>query len=174
MLHTNIWEIQNQNRIIFELDTIYKQLIRKICRDAMASFNGIPLTWEDIYNQFLFEASTIVKSFDPSKGVPFKTFLGKQCRFFVKNCCRSYCGNHYKVMNNYIAKGWESIDFADKNCNFNCDEYHFNELEMEVYENYVLGELTLKDTCEEMHISKYKVRKIIEGMKNKVIVKTKN
>lgn len=174
MSNIEIWEHKNPNRIVFELDTIYKQLIRKICKDAMASFNGIPLTWEDIYNQFLFEAATIVKSFDPSKGIPFKTFLGKQCKFFVKNCCRSYCGHHYRVMNTYISKSWESINFADKSDDHCCEDYNFNQEEKEVFDNVIMAELSITDTSKEMNISTYRIRKILEGMKNKVIVKTKN
>lgn len=169
-----IWELQDPNRIAFMIDSTYKELIRKICKDAMSPFKGIPITWEDAYNQFLFKAIDIVKTYNPDLGVAFKTFLGIKCKFFTKNMCRKYCTNGHKILNNCISQSWEDLNFSCSESINWFDDFKFDEKEQLVYEVLILDEKSIRETARTLNISEYKIRKILKSIKTKVIEVWKN
>ena len=174
MKETEVWKVCDPNRIAFMLDSSYKELMRKVCKDAMSTFSGIPVTWEDAYNQFLFSAIKIVQNYDPELGVPFKTFLGLKCKYFTKNLCRKYCTNKYKVLNNCVSRTWEDMSFANKEDVFWEDDFELDKNEQLIYEVMIIDDHTIKETAQILNISEYKIRKIMKSIKTKVIEVWKN
>ena len=181
-MKNQIWEETRNNRILHRLNCEYRQLISFICKDAMRTFRGIPITWEDVYFEFLNEAIQLVKTFDVNAGVPFKTFIGMKCKFFVKNKCRKYTTRKHAIMNNRID--FDKICMmkpTDEHLSF-CDEQEIKEIdlrllnnrEMMVYQLFAVDGNSIKKTSELMNISTYRVRKKIETIVAKTQLKIKN
>ena len=166
-----------KNKIIQWMDLNFKLVFKTIIEQKIRNYNGIPITWEDIYFEFLYLTPKYLEKFDANKNVPFKTFLGIQCKFFTSNKCRILTSNKHKVLNTYI-----SID--DKESFLNLKENNeieiplnissLSKLEKLIFQAFFVDELNLNLISEKLNLSKYKIRKKIDLIKLKLLEQVKN
>lgn len=93
------------NKIVFMLDREYKQMFRLIISDALKSFVGVPLEWEDIYYSFLAKTPEFYAKYTGTdeNTVPMKTYMGLKCKNFARNYSRKFMTDKYKIMNKAYA-----------------------------------------------------------------------
>ena len=167
----------NKNKIVEWMNFNFKLIFKTIIQKRLRSYNGIPLTWEDIYFEFLYLTPMYLEKFDINKNVPFKTFLGMQCNFFTSNKCRTFSSNKYKVLNTYY-----SIDQKESFLNLTSQNQveiplntsSLSKLEKSIFQAFFVDELDLDLIAEKLNLSKYKIRKKINLIKLKLLDQVKN
>ena len=160
------------NKTLWKIDAEYKNFFKKIIRDVLYKYPGIPIEWEDIYYEFLYEIPEVTKGFDEEKGISLSTYYGLQLRYFTGNKCRHYSSNKYKTLNE------TSLIENDHNM-LVCDSTTFvgtsfdlsslSELEMKVYERNIMNYESLKSISEELNIKYRYVRKAFNSLKRKML-----
>ena len=170
----------NINKLIFEIDQKYKNLLRTICMQAIDSFVGLPLVWEDVYYMFLNEIPKLVLEFDSEheSNLEFQTFIGIKCKHFSLNYCRVFNSNKHKVMNRtvYVSQE-ERISVLEDSVQIKkpkIDIGIFNKKEFEFYTKHILDQKKIIKVAEEMGISLYKAHILKTKIETKIYLDFKN
>ena len=174
---TDISEVKNldNSHAVRWISYNYKGVINKIIINALSVYKWIPIAIEDVFNDFLATTYQIIKKYDPSTGIPFKTFLGKTCRFYINNLFRKFTSNKYKVLNNYVNFDYsdylnESNHISKRRTEIDCDfdTHELNEIEKKVFEDLMDLQINVHQYSKVSGISRYKVSKIIESLQTKL------
>lgn len=168
----------NDNKIIMWADNVLKLTFKTIIDKTIRNFVGVPLSWEDLYYEFLYTIPGLVKEYDSNSNITIKTWLGLRCKYFAYNKCRSWCTKNNKVMNGYVSY---SDNDAIKNKLMDprgvetfIDISSLSSLEFKIYTDHFLNEISITEISNEILLSKYKVRNIIEKIKHKLSIQVKN
>lgn len=163
----------SDNEIVKHLDYKYKTLIVTVIRATIIEYPNVPITWEDIYYEFLFKMTEIIREFDLQKELPIKTFIGIKCKFFTKNYCRHFTSTGFSVLNESIEiQDWQPTNQC---CNINTlDTQMLNLKEFKVYEMLFVYDFDVKRTADELNIKKFQVRNIRKSILSKMKAQLKN
>ncbi len=137
---------------------------------------GIPIEWEDIYYAFLFKVKDISDGYNQDRGIPFKTYIGKKCKFFALNYCRSYRTSKHRYMNTYIPFDEDrngavsDVLVSKKKVNVS----RLSEEELDIYKKYFLDGLSLRGIESEGFYTEHRVRLILKRIRAKVYLQDKN
>ena len=178
-LNFNIDELKglNSNKIIKIIDFEFKLTIKTILDQTLIKYKGIPISWEDLYYEFLYEVPELVRVYDHTTNVPFKTFLGIKARYFSSNKCKSFITNKHKVLNQYVTID-EKISEArlndSKPLEIPIDTSSLSKDELDIYYKYFLDGENVTNIAKNKKISKYKINKIIQSIKFKLLSQVKN
>ncbi len=162
----------NKNKLITEIDFKYKNLFRRIIRSVLATHSYIPIEWEDIYYEFLFEVPELSKDFDPSKGLKEHSYYSVKLKFFTLNKCRHFSGNKFRYLNEASMVDSDFIDIlsdSDTSISLIFDAHSLSPLELLVYEEHVLNHKTLKNIAIEKGTTYWEVRKAFQKLKTKML-----
>ncbi|NQZ65776.1 MAG: hypothetical protein HRT99_00990 [Mycoplasmatales bacterium] len=167
----------NKNKQILWADNEYKLVFKTIIDKMLRNYNGVPLEWEDIYYEFLYNIPELLKKYDSTKKITLKTFLGIQCRFFASNQCRKFSGNKHKILNNFVP--FEKISMENRlrdsiQPQISIDISSLSDEELIIYSDYFLGGETISQIHRNRGITKYKINKIIQSIKSKLLSQIKN
>ena len=167
------YEQMSDNEIVKYLDYEYKILIVSVIRATIIEYPDVPLTWEDIYYEFLFKMTAVIREFDIQKELPMKTYIGIKCKFFTKNYCRHFKSSSFSVLNESTEiQDWHS---QSQWCNINTlDTQMLNFKEFQVYEMLFVYDFDIKRTADELHIKKFQVRTIRKSILSKMKSQLKN
>jgi DNA-directed RNA polymerase specialized sigma subunit len=109
--------------------------------------------------------------------VPFKSYLGLQCKYFTSNKCRMFNSNKFKVLNNYysINEKESYLRVNDKDdIKIPLDISSLNEIEKLIFKDFFIEDLNLNTISKKINLSKYKIKKKINLIKLKLFEQIKN
>lgn len=164
------------NKIIIFIDNEFKIVLRTVIQKIIRTHSGLPLDWEDIYYEFLYKTPSIAKSYDVKSNLSFKTYLGIQCRYFTYNSCKKYLTPNHQVMNKRVrleTKQYENIgdnDFASSSINTSC----LTAEEEIIYNDFFIDHKSCFKICKTRGISRYRIKNMIERIRDKLSVQIKN
>ena len=169
----------NKNKLIFKIDKEYKNLLRKICYQTLKNFRGLPLVWEDLYNNFLIMVPELVVLYETSENtIDFSTFLSIKCKNISYNYCRGYNTNSHKIMNRSIfvenEKHFTSLSDSVKVEDKKVDLGIFNKKEFTFYQMYFLDGKKKRVISKKMKLSMYLVEKLKREIESKILLHIKN
>lgn len=167
----------SDNKILIWVDNNYKISLRTIIQKILINYKGLPLSWEDIYYQFLYTVPNAVKIYNPSVDITLKTFLGVKCKYFTLNKCKVFSSNKHKVLNTYANFDTlpQTIRLKDsKPFQTPIDTSMLTEQELLIYNHYFLDGESQSQIEREFGITRYKVKEIIKTVKLKLLVQIKN
>jgi hypothetical protein len=159
------------------MDLNFKLVFKTIIEQKIKNYKGIPLTWEDFYFEFLYHIPKYVEKFDFEMKVPFKSYLGLQCKYFTSNKCRMFNSNKFKVLNNYysINEKESYLRVNDKDdIKIPLDISSLNEIEKLIFKDFFIEDLNLNTISKKINLSKYKIKKKINLIKLKLFEQIKN
>ncbi|MBU4689579.1 hypothetical protein [Mycoplasma zalophidermidis] len=82
---------------VYLIDCLYKQELIITFKSILSRKFDIPLSYEDIYNEFLLKIPLIIKNFRTDKGASFKTFLISSSKFFCLTKINYWLRNKRKI-----------------------------------------------------------------------------
>ncbi|MBU4690431.1 hypothetical protein KQ874_01845 [Mycoplasma sp. ES3157-GEN-MYC] len=82
---------------VYLIDSLYKQELVITIKSILSRKFDIPLSYEDIYNEFLLKTPLIIKNFRSDKGASFKTFLLTSGKFFCLTKINYWLRNKRKI-----------------------------------------------------------------------------
>lgn len=171
----NIWEIKNKNKLVFAIDYQYKKLLIYICKQELQLFPGVPLTYEDLYYEFLSEVHEHVNNFDQSKDFDFKNYITLKCKYSCKKKLRKYWTNDFIVMNSYVE--WNDDIAAVNDVTINEEKFNLSLLtkeELEFFQLRFVKGLQIGQTCKKLNISRYMANQLLKSIVQKVKSNQKN
>lgn len=158
-----------RNKLIFQINYKYKNYLKTICKDIVLKYFGLPINWEDIYYEFLYEVPRIISEYQSNKNVPFEKYLGIKCRFFARNMCKKFTRQKYKVLNESIAADKIMFLISDKNSSIELLDYNcFSPIEMQIIEDFFINGNNIAHISRNLKISSYKIKKKIDEIKQKL------
>ena len=167
----------NKNKQIIWADNNLKNLLRKIINKSLSSYKGLPLTWEDIYYEFLYHIPEIIRVFKKETNVKFETYIGLRCKWFTLNKCKIFSSNKHKVLNQYINIESPNVysKLKDpKKQTFQLDISSLSNMELQMYNDFFLDGLKVAKIMKKRKLSRYKVNNLITNVKLKLMTQIKN
>lgn len=167
----------SDNKMLIWVDNNFKISLRTIIQKILINYKGVPLSWEDIYYEFLYSVPEAIRTYDQNASITLKTYLGVKCRYFALNKCKTFSTNKHKVLNTYANFETlpNNIRLKDsKPFQIPIDTSMLNEEELLVYNHYFLDGETQSQIEREFGISRYKVNEAIKTIKLKLLVQIKN
>lgn len=164
------------NKIIILIDNEFKIVLRTVIQKIIRTHSGLPLDWEDIYYEFLYRTPSIARSYDDRSELPFKTYLGIQCRYFTYNSCKKYLSPNHQVMNRRVrleTKKYENIGDVDLTKGL-IDTTCLTPEEEVVYNDFFIDHKSCFKICKTRGISRYRIKNMIERIRDKLSVQIKN
>lgn len=165
------------NKIIIYVDNEYKLVFKTIIDKVLRNYGAVPITWEDIYYEFLYSAPKWVKEYDTDANIRIKTYLGIKCKFFAMNKCSSFSGNKYKILNTYVSmekSGLEARLEDSKHTEIPIDISKLSDPEVAIYNDYYLDGKSILSIERNRNISRYKIRQLVNSVKSKLLIQIKN
>lgn len=179
MKDKKVWKLKDPSKVVSIIDFKYRDLLKRVIKNYLIDFQGnLPIDWEDLYFEFLYELSSSVREFDEKLGVKFEKFITNRCWNFVRNKCKYYTKKEFEVMNNYVPVEDQNFELADNTSEIalwhSFDINDFSTIERRVIKIHFLEGKNAKDTCREAKISFYKFSLIKEAIKTKIELQLKN
>lgn len=158
-----------KNKLIFQINYKYKNYLKTICKDIVLKYFGLPINWEDIYYEFLYEVPRIISEYQENKNVPFEKYLGLKCRFFARNMCKKFTRQKYKVLNESISGDKIMLFVSDKSSDLQLLNYNsFSTIEIKIIEDFFINGNNITHISRNLKISSYKIKKKIDEIKQKL------
>ena len=167
----------SKNKQIIIIECEFGLIFKKIINIKLNDYKGLPLEMEDFYYEFLYYIPLYLKEFSPKMNVPLRTYLGLKCKYFVSNKCRKYSSNKHKVLNNYISfNGLEETNRLEDSTQMGIpiDISKLSKIEVLIYNDYFLDGMIISKIFKKHNISRYKIKKIINNIKVKLLIQIKN
>ncbi|WKX02650.1 hypothetical protein [Candidatus Mycoplasma mahonii] len=161
----------NKQLFMKEIDAKYKFLFRKVIRQNLSKFNGVPIDWEDVYYEFLYYVEEINAKYDSSKGVNEASYLALQAKYFTLNKCRFYSTNKFKILNQAISLEDIYLPLSDVGVEIKENQFDLsvlNNLEIFVYKNNILDGISIRKISKECGVSYAALRRARISLKNKM------
>ncbi len=160
------------NRLINEIDREYKPLFKKVIISVLNKHSFLPIEWEDIYYEFLYEIPKIHSEYDESKDLAIHTYYSLKLRFFAFNKCRHFSGMKYKYLNEAkLIEGdhIDSLSDSDTQASLVFDICSLSDLELVIYEHHVMECRSIRSIAIERGIKYWDARNALQTLKTKML-----